>query len=69
MRHYNEMVDLANTYADHERKMVHALGQLVSSGRNMVQGVKEIIQTHDRFSLATKFPRTILPPAPAPFNR
>lgn len=62
------MVDLANNYADHERKMVHALRQLISSERDMVQGIKEIIQTHDRFSLSTKFPRTVLPTAPAPFN-
>ena len=62
------MVDLANNYADHERKMVHALRQLVSSERDVVQAIKEIIQTHDRCSLSNKFPRTVLPPASALFN-
>ncbi len=67
-RHYDEMVDLANEYLDHERKMVHALYQLLGSERDMVQGIKDVIQTHDRFSLSSKFPKTLLPTAPTPFN-
>ncbi len=50
-RHYDEMVDLANEYLDHERKMVHALYQLLGSERDMVQGIKDSIRmgvfTHD----------------------
>ncbi|KAF8627890.1 hypothetical protein AX15_004187 [Amanita polypyramis BW_CC] len=67
-RNYNEMVDLLKEYTVHEKKMVHAVGQLVDSEMDIIQGIKSIIHQHDRSSLSSKFPKTVLPSISAPFN-
>ncbi|KAK2460554.1 hypothetical protein APHAL10511_007024 [Amanita phalloides] len=66
--YYNKMVDLANEYANHERKMIHAIGQLVRLEEDMVEGVTDVIHQHDKLSLSSKFPRTLLPVAHGPFS-
>ena len=68
MHNYREMAALLKDYTTHKQKMAQHLGQLVDSETNIIQGIRDIIHQHDKFSLSSKFPRTVLPAIPAPFN-